>query len=95
LRRCRRPPLSPRPPATQERGSGGGAASGRGEGYSRKAKSLSLLAESFMATFGTAPGTTVNVDASAAYLGVQRRRIYDVVNVLESVHVMTKQHKNQ
>ncbi|RMZ53684.1 hypothetical protein APUTEX25_003218 [Auxenochlorella protothecoides] len=66
----------------------------RPEGYSRKAKSLSLLCENFISRFGI-PGTVISLDGSARSLGVERRRIYDIVNVLESVKVVEKVQKNQ
>ncbi|KAK2076617.1 hypothetical protein QBZ16_005377 [Prototheca wickerhamii] len=68
--------------------------SGRPEGYSRKAKSLSLLCENFITRFGL-PESVISLDGSAKALGVERRRIYDIVNVLESVKVVTKVQKNQ
>ena len=53
--------------------------------YSRKDKSLSLLCESFVLYCSSAancPGGVVSLDTCAAHLGVERRRIYDVTNIL-------------
>lgn len=63
--------------------------------YSRKKKSLGVLAENFLKAYEDAPhGSTVIVDEAAVKLGVERRRIYDVVNILESISLVNKKHKN-
>eukprot|EP00980_Cylindrotheca_fusiformis_P020587 scaffold7641_cov115-Cylindrotheca_fusiformis.AAC.33 len=63
--------------------------------YSRKKKSLGILAENFLNTYqGMAKGATIVVDEAAVKLGVERRRIYDVVNILESICLVCKKHKN-
>lgn len=40
------------------------------------------------------PGSTIVVDEAAVRLGVERRRIYDVVNILEAICLVSKKHKN-
>jgi hypothetical protein len=66
-----------------------------GAGYSRKKKSLGVLAENFLKTYEDLPrGSIVIVDEAAVKLGVERRRIYDVVNILESISLVCKKHKN-
>ena len=71
------------------------APTSQGSGYSRKKKSLGVWAENFMQRFqNCAPGTEVIVDEAAQDLGVERRRIYDVVNILESIQVVVKKGKN-
>jgi transcription factor E2F7/8 len=66
-----------------------------GPGYSRKKKSLGILAENFLKTYQNLPrGSIVIVDEAAIKLGVERRRIYDVVNILESISLVCKKHKN-
>lgn len=53
------------------------------------------MAENFLKEFENLPqGSTVIVDEAAVKLGVERRRIYDVVNILESISLVCKKHKN-
>ncbi|KAG7341510.1 E2F/DP family winged-helix DNA-binding domain containing protein [Nitzschia inconspicua] len=63
--------------------------------YSRKNKSLGVLAENFIKKFQPYPsGYDIVVDSAAKELGVERRRIYDVVNILESIQLVSKEKKN-
>lgn len=63
--------------------------------YSRKKKSLGVLAENFINHYSKyPPGAVVIVDHAAVDLGVERRRIYDVVNILESINLVEKKQKN-
>ncbi|GAX14950.1 transcription factor E2F7/8 [Fistulifera solaris] len=63
--------------------------------YNRKKKSLGLLAETFLSRFQNATkGTEVFIDKLASELQVERRRIYDVVNILESLRIVIKKGKN-
>lgn len=63
--------------------------------YSRKKKSLGVLAENFLEAYRDLPsGSPIIVDDAAIRLGVERRRIYDVVNILESICVVCKEKKN-
>ncbi|KAL7579087.1 hypothetical protein ACA910_019122 [Epithemia clementina (nom. ined.)] len=65
------------------------------ENYSRKKKSLGVLAETFLAKHRHSPqGTVAVIDLLAEELGVERRRIYDVVNIFESVKLVVKRGKN-
>ncbi|KAL1476442.1 hypothetical protein MTO96_036495 [Rhipicephalus appendiculatus] len=66
---------------------------------SRKEKSLGLLCQAFLALYPeyTEPSDIiiVSLDEVAKHLGVERRRVYDIVNVLESVGMVTKEAKNK
>ncbi len=62
---------------------------------SRSEKSLGELCLKFLNYFG-APNEerTVNLEDCLEPLGIERRRIYDIVNILESFEVIKRQSKN-
>ncbi|KAK1407264.1 hypothetical protein QVD17_38878 [Tagetes erecta] len=62
--------------------------------YCRKQKSLGLLCSNFLGLYNRDGIETVGLDDAASRLGVERRRIYDIVNVLESVGVLVRKAKN-
>ncbi|KAL6861327.1 hypothetical protein ACP4OV_017027 [Aristida adscensionis] len=85
----------PPPPMAVQGGGGGGAGSGRHHAYSRKQKSLGLLCSNFVALYDREGVEAIGLDDAAKRLGVERRRIYDIVNVLESVGILVRRAKNR
>ncbi|XP_040987405.1 E2F transcription factor-like E2FE isoform X1 [Juglans microcarpa x Juglans regia] len=67
----------------------------RHHAYSRKQKSLGLLCSNFLSLYDRDDVRSIGLDDAASRLGVERRRIYDIVNVLESVGVLARKAKNQ
>ncbi|KAK6924906.1 E2F/DP family, winged-helix DNA-binding domain [Dillenia turbinata] len=63
--------------------------------YSRKQKSLGLLCTNFLKLYNREDVHLIGLDNAASLLGVERRRIYDIVNVLESIGVLARKAKNQ
>ena len=61
--------------------------------YSRKTKSLGLLCSTFCQQDWSQTG--ICIDVAAKSLGVERRRIYDIINILESLGVVRRMCKNR
>ncbi len=62
----------------------------------RRERSLGVLCDKFLAEYGGLPaGAAIGLDAAGALLGVERRRLYDITNVLEAVDVLVRAHKSQ
>uniref|UniRef100_A0ACD5VB15 Uncharacterized protein n=1 Tax=Avena sativa TaxID=4498 RepID=A0ACD5VB15_AVESA len=83
------------PPRLVLEGAGATAKACRHHAYSRKQKSLGLLCSNFVALYDRDDVDTVGLDDAARRLGVERRRIYDIVNVLESVGILVRRAKNR
>ncbi|NXG25583.1 E2F8 factor, partial [Grallaria varia] len=66
---------------------------------SRKEKSLGLLCHKFLARYPDYPSTAqksyICLDEVTEELHVERRRIYDIVNVLESLHMVSRLARNR
>jgi len=56
--------------------------------------SLGLLTKKFVSLFHNDPSGTVDLNKASEGLGVQKRRIYDITNVLEGIGLVEKKSKN-
>lgn len=56
---------------------------------------FSLLLASFLKLYSSGLNTEICLDNAATSLSVERRRIYDIVNILESVDIVSRRGKNQ
>jgi len=56
--------------------------------------SLGLLTKKFVALIQGAPEGVLDLNQAAIALGVQKRRIYDITNVLEGIGLIEKRSKN-
>jgi len=97
-------PVVPDEPADDEEweagAEGGGEAVDRGEGFpappkkTRYDSSLGLLTQKFTDLIKESPQGLLDLNQAAAKLGVQKRRIYDITNVLEGIGLLEKRSKN-
>lgn len=62
--------------------------------YSRKEKSLGELCRRFLGLYGSKGRSLLYLDQCTRELAVERRRIYDIINILESFQVINRQAKN-
>jgi hypothetical protein len=63
--------------------------------YSRKEKSLGELCRRFLQHYGVEGKGVLLLDSCTKELGVERRRIYDIINILESFCVIRRRAKNE
>ncbi|XP_047520862.1 transcription factor E2F5 [Pieris napi] len=61
---------------------------------SRFDTSLGLLTKKFVALLKSSPNGVLDLNVAAEYLSVQKRRIYDITNVLEGIGILEKRSKN-
>ncbi len=62
--------------------------------YNRKEKSLEELSRKFLLLFLEKEESLVSLDKITEHLGVERRRIYDIINILESLNLVSRRGKN-
>jgi len=62
--------------------------------YSRKEKSLGELSKRFLNMFGRINECIISLDTVTKQLDVERRRVYDIINILESLGVVYRKGKN-
>ncbi|KAF4376605.1 hypothetical protein F8388_025476 [Cannabis sativa] len=58
--------------------------------YCRKEKSLGVLCSNFLRLYNREGVESIGLDDAASQLGVERRRMYDVVNILEIIGVSSR-----
>ncbi len=62
--------------------------------YNRKEKSLGQLCKKFLNLYGAESSCLISLDACTQRLGVERRRLYDIINILESFSAVARKAKN-
>ncbi|CAH2292663.1 transcription factor E2F1 [Pelobates cultripes] len=80
-------------PRGKTRNPSGRAVKSPGE-RSRYETSLNLTTKRFLELLSQSPDGVVDLNWAAQVLNVQKRRIYDITNVLEGIHLITKKSKN-
>lgn len=66
-----------------------------GEAVTRYDTSLGLLTKKFIDLLTTSPDGVVDLNECSVKLQVQKRRLYDITNVLEGIGMLEKKSKNQ
>ncbi|XP_030243758.1 transcription factor E2f1 isoform X2 [Drosophila navojoa] len=73
---------------------GGGNSSGGGGDRNRADTSLGILTKKFVDLLQESPDGVVDLNDASTRLSVQKRRIYDITNVLEGIGILEKKSKN-
>lgn len=60
----------------------------------RNDSSLGMLTKRFLEQMRSSENGAIELNSAASVLGVQKRRIYDITNVLEGIGLVTKKSKN-
>jgi hypothetical protein len=68
---------------------------GRKENKTRNESSLSVLTAKFLGLLSGSPNGTIDLNDAVKILNVQKRRIYDITNVLEGIGYIQKFTKNK
>ena len=58
--------------------------------YSRKEKSLGQLCKKFLMRYANFDEEIINLEKSSSDLNVEKRRIYDIINILECFNVLER-----
>lgn len=74
---------------------GEGSSKGKKGGKTRQDNSLSVLTRKFVDLIKKSDQTTIDLNEAVKNLCVQKRRIYDITNVLEGIGYVEKLHKNK
>ncbi|KAM8705648.1 hypothetical protein ACLKA7_010021 [Drosophila subpalustris] len=73
---------------------GGGGGNGGGGDRNRADTSLGILTKKFVDLLQESPDGVVDLNDASNRLAVQKRRIYDITNVLEGIGILEKKSKN-
>ncbi|XP_026466466.1 transcription factor E2F2-like isoform X2 [Ctenocephalides felis] len=73
---------------------GGGSNAGKKVERTRYDTSLGLLTKKFVQLLENSPDGVVDLNVASIQLDVQKRRIYDITNVLEGIGILEKKSKN-
>lgn len=73
--------------AAEGQGSGGGS-------NTRRDRGLNVICENFLAYCAARNGSVIALDATAEALHVERRRIYDLVNIFEALGITSRRERN-
>lgn len=60
-----------------------------------KSNTLGELTQTFVRLIQSTPHQLIQIDDASKHLKIQKRRIYDITNVLEGIGYIEKTHKNE